>query len=383
MNGAMTALPLLVSASQINVFTECQRKWAWKYIAKLPDPQSPAAALGTEVDETQLQPYLRDGREFDYSRDSGYIAASALAYLPKPKSDGLEVQKHFVIPSPTVAESNFGYQGFLDLWLPRGGMPDVDGGPVVVDFKTTSDLKWAKTEGQLLTDTQAQLYALWALWETRAAAVDLVWIYMQTRGPKRTKRVHVRVEAQHVADQFGRIDEVANRLVQIRRTVTDPLELPPSPSMCEAYGGCPFRHKCNLSPAEMIDAQAAKEEKDMPTTAELLAGLKAKKAGAQASNAPGSATAVTTAPAPLPPSPSVVGINPPESKLAPADPLGTLPTPPTVDLVKKGRTKKDPIGADIAAAVGVTQIKDVSPALTVEAIAKAVVDELAARLAAR
>ncbi len=355
----------LLSASQIKVYRECQRKWGWKYIAGLPDPAGPAAALGTEVDDEQLQPYLRDGRTFDYSRASGSgdIAASGLAFLPRPQSLGLEVQKYFEMPSPTWVDGQhvgFGYRGYIDLWMPKGGMPGIEGGPAVCDFKTTGNWKYAKTAEGLKTDVQAQLYATWAMWSTGARVIDLVWIYMATRGPRKAKRVHLRVLAADVAEQFSAINDTALEMYAARKSVTDPLELEPNVDMCEAYGGCPFRSKCNLSPSQFIDSQAAKHRKETTmTTMSVLAALKAKRAAAlgyelSPQQTDGQAAADKGVEA--------VGINPPEKDLPPAPPVGVVANPPPSVLEepakKRGRpagsknAPKDPVGADAAAYTG-------------------------------
>ena len=285
---------LILSASQISTYRdECKRKWGFKSIAKIETEQHASAALGTEVDDTQLQPYLKDGRPFDYSRpsQSGYIAASALAYLPEPQTLGLEVQKHFIIPSPT-AGSGLSYQGYVDLWLPKGGIPGIEGGiyPVVCDFKTTGNLKWQKSAKTLETDVQAQLYATWAMYETGARTVDLVWIYMQTKGSKKAKRTHLRVLGQHVAEQFRMIDATGLEMQQARTAIESEagkleelvMQLPPNAEACAGYGGCPFQGRCNLSPSVFVDAATAQalsemETLDMSSTAELLAALKAKR----------------------------------------------------------------------------------------------------------
>ena len=87
------------SASQITLYRDCPRKWGWKYLAFLSEPQSDAGKLGDAVDSGQLQPYLRAGTPFDYTRpdQAGYIAASGLQHLPKPGTPGLEVQKWFQV----------------------------------------------------------------------------------------------------------------------------------------------------------------------------------------------------------------------------------------------------------------------------------------------
>jgi len=239
------------------------------------------------VDNEQLQPYLRDGRPFDFTRESGYIAASGIEWLPQPRIPGLEVQKHFVMPSP-ASGGRFQYQGYMDLWLPdSGAMPGLAGGvPFVGDFKTTSNLKWAKSEAVLKTDVQAMLYATYALYATRAREIDLTWIYFQTKGPRRSTRTHLRVHTDHVVEQFRGIENTALEMQAIREADAAPLELPPSPSQCEAYGGCPYRSRCNLSPAEHIIALSTKVN-----MSSLLDNLRAKKAGA--SGAPGAGAAAS------------------------------------------------------------------------------------------
>lgn len=388
----------LTSASEVTLFRDCQRKWAWTYVAGLRGPQSSAQALGDDVDEGQLQPYLKTGRPFDYTRESGYIAAAGLAYLPPPMTAGLEVQKHFNLPSASSVAGKpapFGYQGYLDLWLPQRGIAEISvpctsNGitiPIVADFKTTSDLKWAKTEGQLAKNVQAQLYATWAMYETGARVVDLVWIYFQTRGPKRTKRTHLRVLAPDVAEQFQAIDRDAQSLMALKTAAgvkpgatLDPmneyaLSLSPNPDMCESYGGCAFRHKCNLSPGQIADSMAAKaaanSKKEIVTmnTASLFANL-TKKRAETAPAAPAAATPAPTAASAPSPAPSVMGcsdrdvpapppnavpafvVNPPESALPPV--ASTTPpatsAPTTEKATRKRTSKKDATEPDAFAA---------------------------------
>ena len=357
------AVPL-VSASQISLFRECNRKWGFRYLSGQKTPQHPSAALGTEVDDTQLQPYLREGRPLDFTRTSGYIAAPGLVLLPDPKTHGLEVQKHFILPSPSTTD--FAYQGYIDLWLPRGGLPDLETLPTVVDFKTTGNWKYAKTKTQLANDVQAQLYAAWAMHETGSDSVDLAWIYFATKGKYQAKRVHLRVVKSHVDAQLASINETAVDMFLVRKARPDPLELTPNPEMCGAYGGCPYTAQCNLSPTENVDAMAAqwrrsKEPILAESTMSLLARMKAKAAGATPSlGTPPPVTDADRAEAAVRVAAMIagedVGINPPESKLPPAPPVGSAveATAPVRDTVapekrKPGRPRKDPLGADAAA----------------------------------
>lgn len=332
---------ILLSASQISVFTECQRKWGFKYLEKIEVPQHPSAALGTEVHEHQLGPYLIEGRGFDFTRPSGEIANALTALLPASKTPGLRVERRFEIPSP---RGGFGYLGFIDLWAPDSGVvPGLEGGrPLLGDFKTTSNLAYAKTPETLATDIQAQLYATALMFEDGVDELDLVWFYVRTRRPHRAQRVHLRVNGSHVVEQFQRIDEIGSQVVAIRLAQPTTDELPPNARMCEAYGGCPYRHKCNLAPS--VFATAVNMEAvtmNSAKTTDFLAGLRK-----QASPAPPAPAPAPVAPAAVPsdaqvPAPAGLpawatapvdplhraAINPPESALPPAPPVTSAPAP--------------------------------------------------------
>jgi hypothetical protein len=338
----------LVSATQISSYDDCKRKWVWRSIAKIESEQHASAKLGTEVHE-QLERYLRDGTTFDYSRDSGYIAASALAFLPEPKTPGLELEHHFKMPSPSWRTHPFAYQGFKDLYHRDSSvMPGLLGGvPLVSDFKTTSNLRYAKSESRLATDVQAMVYATWALFDTRAEAVDLAWIYMQTRNARKAVRRHLRVLAPHVIEQFKRIDERAVGMHELRQALAtvDPakaaFEVEPNIEMCDEYGGCPYRANCNLAPSVFVDADVARDLERMETemnngaTGGFLSRIKKQATEAKAEIAP---------PPPieaLAQGPDLQPINPPESKLV---------VPP--------KPQPDPVGADIAMHAGLDTPKD-------------------------
>ncbi len=314
----------LVSATQVTSYLDCKRKLIWRYIAQIVTEPHPSMKLGTEVHDEQLGPYLLEGRTFDYTRDSGYIAASAMPYLPEPKTPGLELERHFMMPSPSWRTHEFGYQGYLDMWhLDSSVMPGLPGGvPLVSDFKTTSNLRYAKNETTLATDVQAMLYATWAMRETGRREVDLAWIYMQTKGKARkAKRTHLRVVGDHVNEQFKRIDAVAVEMFELRKRLVgvDPMraafEVEPNIEMCDQYGGCPYRGNCNLAPSVFVDAEVASdleqmEAATMSNTVGFLARIKKQSDAAK-----------------------VQLINPPEA--------AAVVTPPL--------PAKDPVGADVAA----------------------------------
>ncbi len=253
---------LLMSASSTSLHEECLRKFAFRYICKIESPTTASQALGKDVDDNKLQPWLKSGIKIETESVAGQIAAAGLELLPPPKYPGLEVQKRFIMPSPSGL---FSWQGYIDLWLPKRGLPNFgllsDTVPIVVDFKTTKSWEWVKASEDLAVDPQAQLYAMYALWSTRQPEVDLVWTYFKTKPPYKARRSHYRATASHVAEQFLRLEDIARRAVALRQrgeglegqaAMNFALALPPSPEACDNFGGCPHRHLCNLSPADFI-----------------------------------------------------------------------------------------------------------------------------------
>jgi hypothetical protein len=419
-----------VSQSQITTWCDCKRKWAWKYVEGEEDPQTDAAALGDEVDAGQLQPYLRDGREFDFvhtfqSWKPGYIAAAGVSYLPPPKSPGLEVQKEVVLASPSGLRDDFeagrspvarfGYFGFIDLWLPDGsmmpGLPPREPGiviPCVGDFKTTKDFKWRKKEAALRKDPQAVIYAMWAMLTTGSRVVDLVWLYFRTVGTPVVQPTYVRVTAEEITPRFLELDAIAQEIVATKRAGTRALDLPPSPMSCGKFGGCPYQDDahCNLGPADDIAALLAgpsyrkrRLPTIQPTAEELMPDNEptAKQSMMDRLRAKRAAESGGAAPAPTPAAPSLMGcsdrdvppapvdqipapfrepaagINPPEQHLPPAPAVGAMAAPPVTEeqAAKRKRRTKAEIAADEAAAAAAKASSSIAPTAAPTAAAPA------------
>jgi hypothetical protein len=226
----------------------CQRKWAYRYVLGIKPPQAKSAALGQEVQDEQLDPYLNSGRPFDYTKKSGEIALALTPIIPKPGQVRTRVDVSFQL------NGDYGYWGEVDVWAPDSGVvPGLirDGGPsgvpLVGDVKTTSDLKWALTDEGLKTDVQAILYAANELIVRRAPAVDLVWWYVRTTKPHRVQRAHARVDEAEVAAAFDRVDALGRTVARRRALAPHPDTLPFNVRTCSAYGGCPYRHLCSVS----------------------------------------------------------------------------------------------------------------------------------------
>lgn len=354
----MPDLPL-VSPSQLTLFTECRRKWGFRYLEGIEPPKHPSAALGTSVHE-QLGWYLTEGAEFDFELPSGEIANALRPLLPPPKTPGLVVEREVRFPSPS---GKFAYRGFIDLYAPDSkvvpGMFDGPYGcanpPLVGDFKTTSNLKYAKTKEILKTDFQAQLYAAAVMVLDNVDWVDLVWFTVRTKRPYRAQWANLRANRSHVEEQFERIDAIGQELSAIKLAKPPVLDLPPNPRMCDQYGGCPHRHRCQLSP--LVHAEAINEEAVSVSTAAWLESLK--KSVPPAANPPPSTLPDPVSKAydaaereaiqneeklpdwctaPVDPRHAPPAINPPESSLPPAPPVGVAA--PVEEKKRRGRPPK-------------------------------------------
>lgn len=374
-----------VSASQVKTWRECKRKWAWAKIAGIQQPDTTSTLRGKAV-HAQLEQYLKTGDEFDYSApyEAGYLAGALRAYAPAPGTHGLTVERRFQMPSPTPG-ATWGYLGFIDVSLddamhivpplPAGA----EGNPAVQDWKTTSSLAdYAMRPDEMPHDPQAIIYAVEAMHRTGRRTVDLCWVYVQTKGAKKSRRSHYRATAAEILPAFLAIDADAKAIAEAFRTVKDPLALDATPEACDNYGGCPYRAQCALSPEVLahranpnIDPTTLTQGVPDVSTSALFAKLAAKRGGAPA---PAAAPAVEAPPAPLPhvgvtllatpttapaaalPGP---GINPPEVALESA-PVGVpevvaaAPAPAPAPAAKRapGRPRKAPEAAPLGKTAG-------------------------------
>jgi hypothetical protein len=232
-----------LSPSQIDTYVSCRRKWAWKYIVGLHTPSNKSAALGTEV-HGQLEKYLAGGH-IDFSKDSGYIAQAGIHLLPKPKTLGMLIESEF----------EFTYRG-----IKFGGRRDLVLPGQVWDHKSTSAMKWAKSREDLETDIQANVYA-WSklVEEPDLVYVDLAWVYYQTKGTRKSKKVELRVFREQAQMAMDCVADIGHEMIgEYEKTISlDDVAkrsyvkgLTPTVETCGAYGGCPYQGQCNLSPKE-------------------------------------------------------------------------------------------------------------------------------------
>lgn len=353
----------LFSATQISTNDECERKWAWRRIAKIVVPQAPSAELGSRTHHV-LERYLGEDIRPDYvsDREAAEIASSGLHLLPPPKTAGMRLEKEFRFQS---LSTGFIYHGFKDVEI-APGVPvptlDLDGSaPIVIDHKSTSSIdKYAKTASDLLYDVQATLYGLDAMARFDAPNADLAWVYYQTKGTRRSHATVARLEIAHAAKVFLEIERSAKRMAAALEGGKQALDLPPNPNACRAYGGCPYREHCNISAPSVGSSNLIRSRMNSSVIASLRARVQGTAAPAEekpAVSAPVMGCADTEVPAvteiPKALLEEPVRINPPEADIplpteAPAPAPAEAKTEEKPKRATRKKTEKDPLGADIA-----------------------------------
>lgn len=229
----------VLSASQLATYALCKRKWAWRYIEGVQEPPHASAALGGRVHHV-LEGWLASGVAPDRSTREGAIALAGLKHLPPPGSG--VVEHGFLLHTPKNT-----YIGYIDWQGIFNGLI------TVLDHKTTSNLVYAKTAVDLLSDIQALIYALFACIAWDSEEIWLLWVYYTTaREPRSPAPTKVKIRLPQVLEKFPEIEAMGEEIGRHVRNKTHPLALPPEASACGAYGGCPHKARCNLSETERL-----------------------------------------------------------------------------------------------------------------------------------
>ena len=233
-----------LSASQVQLFQLCPRKWWLNKIAGIPD-SAPTAALelGSEV-HARIEKYLLGGGD-----TMGPIERAGFHFLPKPLSLGIEHEiSDFALEGVPV-------RGRIDGWNASGEWIDDEGEtrPMspntteIIDWKTTSNLQYAKNASQLAVNPQMLIYAKYALkLLPELNNVRLSHGSFQTargRGALKTSTVCSREQVEVNYDQHVKLSILGMKEAS---TAKSELEVTPNFSSCRAFNRpCPYMATCH------------------------------------------------------------------------------------------------------------------------------------------
>jgi hypothetical protein len=246
-----------LSASQLETFALCPRKWGLARLDKIREPESTALKDGSAY-HAVAERYLATGK-IDHSGKYGEWLSAAVKHLPTPPINPDHIEQWFCFEVPTMrattdpAAGMIGFRGRVDLWLSW----------LILDHKTCSDFKWAKTSADLATGVQSVLYAHAHLRDKAPGdSISLRWVYVRKRGAAASVAVDATLTREQAADVFRRVHLPLAKAITLARnahadgTITTGNDLPPNPRACSAFGGCYYAATgdCKLTSNERMKA---------------------------------------------------------------------------------------------------------------------------------
>lgn len=227
------------SASQIETFEMCQRKWWYNKRLKLKVPPTKDTNIGSAV-HGEIERYFEDG-------DESKLSAIARPGLPKlrelrardPKielSIGKDKRKGLGTGEPLITLAGLPGEGFIDVYLPFE----------VWDHKTTGQMKYAKSAEELRVANQLVLYARASqVIEkdfTRPVKVGHI-VYLKVP-PYGVRVTDVDLAPEHIESRIQVLDGTVSLMKQVA-DVRSEISVTPTWTACTAYGGCPFQDRCH------------------------------------------------------------------------------------------------------------------------------------------
>lgn len=269
-----------VSPSQFNTFSDCKRQWWFQSVLGLSTPQRPSAALGEAV-HAQLEAYIDSGKLPD-DTEAGRIARAGLSLLPAPGTSWTEVSmsdkkrgdrtKETLSGVPEMYLAGVKVNGYIDLLDLTGSRP------LVIDHKTTSNLKYAKTAEDLKEDPQMVLYGTFALAVAESQgfvtdSVDAGHVVYLTKGAPFAQKTVVTLDRKHLSTERKKLEGVVEEMKGYAK-VRSPDAVPGEPTSCSKYGGCHFKDKCAaLGVLSTYPTFAERFRAEQPTTENTMSNI--------------------------------------------------------------------------------------------------------------
>jgi hypothetical protein len=227
---------------------------------------------GTNI-HGEIEHYLRSGK-IRMTEWSLYVEA-AKEHLPKPKDPDVIIEQRIDLDCG-AAVPGVAWLGFIDAG-------DSGRDPLrLLDYKTTSDFRYAKTPHELSQNTQLCSYAKWAYGMGHTGNIELAHLYLKTQKtvPKKlpkTKLVTIKVNKDMIEDIWQRDLGTVAQMADAHKA-SSAQDLPPTTSACMMYGGCTYRSQCGLTASDFSSnfRNTTKGTKDK-TMSKFLERLRGKK----------------------------------------------------------------------------------------------------------
>lgn len=257
-----------LSASQISTAdpkeSGCLRKWHFEKVLGKKRPPTKATARGTSVHE-DIEEYLKTGEKpklplvatgFHFIPDPikivdgkpDLLIEREIAQRPDDERPPNESNRDEILRNPILRIEDIPIVGKLDVIHSRGINKDLDttqdpeGTVELLDWKSTSAVKWTKQARDLPKLPQMAIYGEWA-YETQShiKALRLSHGYFIEEGG--SKKVSLLVHREDLQPTINHVRTIVKTIVDAAKETNNDL-LDANTNACYAYGGCPHRTYC-------------------------------------------------------------------------------------------------------------------------------------------
>lgn len=273
----MNNIRLTTSATQIDQWIMCKRKWVAAYLLGLKQPQTEAMAFG-EVGHKYLEVYNRTGKVPDENKPWQFTKESPIRYPGKSAKKAL---KH--IPSPHTGRPEHGFKfvikgiefiGYIDLeWLDASGL-------WVTDYKFTSGFDNAMDSSTLAANVQATIYSTKAILEHKVKEVNLKWIYILSSKNPSARPVISKLTEDQTKTQLRTLLDICEEMIELKikveeiktllsSTITNEDKnriinsIEPTVESCSRFDGCYYCNRCQLTEDQLMEGDMNDMDKDM------------------------------------------------------------------------------------------------------------------------
>lgn len=227
----------------------CLRRWYFEVCEGRKTPETEAMRVGTVL-HSHIEGYFNGnpllmqtviaGKQFIPAPGPGVLSESSLGSVGKSI---LEVDGVSIV-------------GRIDLLNFRGTYRDSEGDEQteshpntfeVLDWKTTSDFRWAKSAKDLANNMQLLVYAEAGFAQRpELTHARLTHVYFRTRGRPEAKLVTTLQDREHVRRGWEYAKSIVRTIVDVaRETSADKVD--GNAASCDAFRGCPHRLYCSVA----------------------------------------------------------------------------------------------------------------------------------------
>lgn len=264
-----------ISASQIEAYKDCPRKWGYRSLDKIRKPQGPGAAYGSELHDA-LEKYIKT-RELPEEKDfrTLILKAANQGFLPDRQTRTL-VERAFELSAPII--NTFNLVGKIDCVVEKEPFG-------IIDHKYTSDLRYAKDEKGLEENIQAIIYSyaafrMFHLPEFKGPIFNR-WIYYHASGKTRPKKVgkvikvEIEVDRETAEKRFDHIYQTyIIDMIKAHKEIGGAKGLEQNFKSCQMYGGCPYMNICKPNTKQRFSALIHQKGERKMVESKLMEKLK-------------------------------------------------------------------------------------------------------------